>query len=62
MKRIVALGLVCLSIAAAPARAADIEAELAQIERLAKTEYPRRPIADAIELPPLIGTPARRPT
>lgn len=48
MKLIPTLAVACLCIAAVPAQAADANAELMEIVRLAKTEYPQLATVEAI--------------
>ena len=49
MKHLVILAAVCLTCLALPASAKDVSSELVEIVRLAKTRYPNRPIAEAMQ-------------
>lgn len=49
MKHLVVLAAACLACLALPTPAKDISSELVEIVRLAKTHYPSRPIAEAMQ-------------
>lgn len=49
MKHLVVLAAACLACLALPASAKDVSSELVEIVRLAKTRYPSRPMAEAMQ-------------